>query len=185
MKTKLVVKKELKEKKSSWNTCRRSRARWSWKQTKSRGSIQGCSQPGWALFWGTWCGWNGGAGRRRSRWTSGGSPNARWVWKQKGTRGGIRGLSQKFGFLQAGWVFFWGGWCGWNGGICRTRFWWTRGEHEQHRAECEDVSMMGLSLWSESLAKLTLICVQMDNTEQGVGMLQWWVFFFRVRNRWI
>ena len=31
--------------------------------------------------------------------------------------------------------------------------------------------MMGLSLWSENSAKLILFCVQMDNTEQGVGML--------------
>ena len=78
-------KKSTDRKKYSWNTWRRSRARWFWKQTKSRGSIQGWSQnfeliqPGWAFFWGTWCGWNGGAGRKRPRWTGGGSPNARWV----------------------------------------------------------------------------------------------------------
>ena len=42
-------------------------------------------------------------------------------------------------------------------------------QHGQHTAGCGDASMIGLSLWSENLAKLTLFCVQHGQHRAGCG----------------
>ena len=91
------------------------------KTNKSKGIIWGCSQnfgliqAGWAIFWGTWCGWNGGACRKWSK--------CEMSLKTERDKGRHKGLEPKIWIPQS-----------------RMSLYCV--QHGQHREGCGDAFMM-------------------------------------------